>query len=155
MLAELVAVSEQLVAAADGQQGRAVLHRERDRVALGPEHVLGDQCLVAVLPAADVDQVMLARREAITGTGRLVAEGNSPPLAAPLEEDHVAAVGVDVHLLGVEGEQAEFCRAVHSGTSRRTIVESASLSPELICRRRAGRKPAFSPSLSRVAALTR
>ena len=50
LAAQLVAVAEQLVAAADGEQRRAVLHGGGDRVALGAQHVLGDQHLVAVLP---------------------------------------------------------------------------------------------------------
>ena len=100
-------MAEQLVAAADGQHGGAVLDGGRDRLALGGQHVLGDEHLVAVLAATDVDQVVFARIEAIAGTGGRVAEGDAPPFAATLQKDDVAAVGVDVHLLGIEGEQPD------------------------------------------------
>ena len=106
-LAELVAVAEQLVAAADGEQRGAVLDGGGDRVALGAQHVLGDEHLVAVLAAADVDQVVLGRVEAVARAGGRVAEGDAPPLAAALQEEDVAAVRVDVHLLRVEREQPE------------------------------------------------
>ena len=42
------------------------------------------------------------------------------PLAAPLQEDDVAAVGVDVHLLGVEAEDAQLH---HVLLARTTTVE--------------------------------
>ena len=64
-LPELVAVAEQLVAAADGEQRGPVLDRRGDRVALGAQHVLGHQDLVAVLAAADVDQVVVGGIEAV------------------------------------------------------------------------------------------
>ncbi len=58
LLAELVAVAEQLVAAADGEQGGAVVDRRRERLALAGDQVGGDHALVAVLAAADVDEVV-------------------------------------------------------------------------------------------------
>ena len=70
LVAELVAVAEQLVAAADGEHRGAVVDRGRERVALGREHVLGDQPLVAVLAAADVDQVVGAGVEALARARR-------------------------------------------------------------------------------------
>ena len=60
LLAELVAVAEQLIAAADREHDGAVVDRGRDRLALGLTHVRGDQLLVAVLAAADVEQVVRA-----------------------------------------------------------------------------------------------
>ena len=58
LLAELVAVAEQLVAAADGEQDGAVVDGRGERLALGRDHVGGDRALVAVLAAADVEQVV-------------------------------------------------------------------------------------------------
>src|SRR5262249_52311779 len=92
---ELVAMAEQLVAAADGQHRGAVLHRGGDGIALAAQHVLGHESLVAVLAAADVDQVVLGGVEAVSGAGGRVAEADAAPLAATLEEDHVAPVRVD------------------------------------------------------------
>ena len=77
LVAELVGVAEQLVAAADGEHRGAVVDRGRDRVALGREHVLGDHPLVAVLAAADVDQVVRVGVEALAGPGRRVARSRS------------------------------------------------------------------------------
>src|SRR5262245_54026194 len=128
LLAELIAVPEQLIAATDGQERCAVVDGGGDRLALGLEHVLGDQHLVAILAAPDVDQVMFARVEPLARAGGGVLEGNAPPLGAPLEEEDVAAVRIDVHLLGVEREQSKG-RLAHAGTSSCTTVESASSGP--------------------------
>ena len=51
-------MAEQLVAAADGEQDGAVADRRGERLALGLDHVGGDRALVAVLPAADVEEVV-------------------------------------------------------------------------------------------------
>ena len=64
-LAELVAVAEQLVAATDGEHDGAVADGGRERLALGLQHVGGDQLLVAVLAATDVDQVVRGGVEAL------------------------------------------------------------------------------------------
>jgi hypothetical protein len=106
-ISQLIAVAEQLVAAADGEQSGAILDGRRDRLTLRPQHVLGNEHLIAVLPAPDVDQVMRARIESLAGAGGGVLEGDAAPLTAALQEEDVAAIRVDVHLLGVEGEQTE------------------------------------------------
>src|SRR6478736_5344830 len=153
-VAELVAMAEQLIAAADCEQGGAIVGGRGDCVALGPEHVLGHQDLVAILAAADVDQVVFGWIEPLAGARCGVGEVDTPPLAAALEEDDVAPVRVDVHLIGIEGEQAE-PRGAHAGTSIRTTVESASSGPELIWRLPAECSPASSASSSRRSGLTR
>ena len=76
-LAELVAVPEELVAAADREHDGAVGDRRRERLALAPQHVPGDQALVAVLAAADVDQVVGAGVEALARAGRGVPRSRS------------------------------------------------------------------------------
>src|SRR5262249_14439676 len=141
-------------AAADRQQSDAVLDRGGDGIALAAQHVLGDESLVAVLAAADVDQVVLGGVEPVSGAGGRVAEAHAAPLAATLEGDHVAPVRVDGHLLGVERQQAQLGPA-HTGTSSSTTTESASFGPELIWRRPAGRKPASDASLSSPSGLIR
>ena len=107
LVAELVGGAEQLVAAADGEPGHARRHGRLDGVALRCEQVGGDHPLVAVLAAADVDQVVRVGVERLAHPGRGVAEADSAPLAAVLEEQDVAAVGVDVHLVRVEGQQSQ------------------------------------------------
>src|SRR5207245_8752417 len=93
-----------------------------------------------------------------------VREPDLAPLAAPLQEEDVAAVGVYVHLLGVEGEQTELGthrrRAVGSFSGRfwalsRTTVESASLGPLSIERRPIGSRPAIRASASSSGAVSR
>ena len=90
-------------AAGDG----AVLDGLRERLALGLEHVGGDDHLVAILAAADVDQVVGAWIEALPWARGGVGERDPAPLAAALEKDDVSAVGIDVHLLGIEGQQPQ------------------------------------------------
>ncbi len=119
LLAQLVAVAEQLVAAADGEQDGSVVDRRRQRLALARDHVGGDGTLVAVLAAAEVEEVVGRGVDALAGAGGGVGEADPTPLAAPLQEEDVAAVGVDVHLVRVEGEQAELHQA--SFPSRTTV----------------------------------
>ena len=58
-------MTQELIAPAYGQQHGAILHGFRDGVALGSQHVLGDQDLVAILSAADVDEVVCDRVEVL------------------------------------------------------------------------------------------
>ena len=58
-------MAEQLVAAADGEQRGAVVDRRGQSVALALDHVGGDGALVAVLAAAEVDEVVRGRVEAL------------------------------------------------------------------------------------------
>ena len=71
LVAELVAVAEQLVAAADAEQHGAALGRGVQRVALDRGEVLRAQRLVAVLAAAEVEEVVGVRVDG-------VAEARSP-----------------------------------------------------------------------------
>jgi hypothetical protein len=59
------------------------------------------------------------RVEALVGAGGGVGEADPAPLAATLQEDDVAAVGVDVHLLGVERQQPK----VHQHASSTQTTE--------------------------------
>src|SRR4029079_5738365 len=109
---------------------------------------------VAVLTPSDVDQVVSGRIEPVTRAGGRVAEGDATPFGAALQKDHVAPVGIDVHLLGIEREEAEF-RRTHRRTPSRTTVESASFGPELIWRVPVNEKPASSASTRMRSGLTR
>src|ERR1700710_2469544 len=120
LLVELVAVAEQLVAAADGKQDGAALGRGGEVGALAGDHVGGDHALVAVLATADVEEVVGGGIDVVTGPGAGVGEADPAPFAAALQEDDVAAVGVDVHLLRVEAEQAELHLSLPSRRGRRS-----------------------------------
>ena len=102
LAAELVGVAEQLVAAADGEHDRAAVGRGVEGVALGGDHVVRDGDLVAVLAAAHVEEVVGVRVERLAEARRGVLEAEAAPLAAGAQHRDVAAVGVDVHQLGVE-----------------------------------------------------
>ncbi len=102
LAAHLVVVAEQLVAAADGQHDGAAARGGVERVALGGGHVVGDRGLVAVLAAADVEEVVGVGVERVAEAGGGELEAEPAPLAARAEHGDVAAVGVDVHQVGVE-----------------------------------------------------
>ena len=138
LLAELVAAAQQLVATADGEHDRAVANRIGERPSLALDHVGGDGSLVAILATAEIDEVVLARVEALSGSGSRVLEVDPAPLAAALQEEDVAAVGVDVHLLRVESEQAQLHQDPFWST---TTVEPTWMSVAGISRRSTGRRP--------------
>jgi hypothetical protein len=96
-----VAAAEQLVAAADGEQRRAALDRRRDRCPL-PDEIGRDQRLLAILAAADVEEVVRARPDLVPDADprhlELVAAQRRPPG----EDRDVAAVGVDVQIVGIQ-----------------------------------------------------
>ena len=96
-----VAAAEQLVAAADGQQRRAAGDGLRDRRPLGDE-IGGDQRLLAVLAAADVEEIVLAGVDA--SPTEMAGTSSSWPRSAARRVEHgdVAAIGVDVEVLGIE-----------------------------------------------------
>ena len=98
----LVGVAEQLVAAADGEHDGAAVRGRMEGVALCVRHVVGDRRLVAVLAAADVEEVMGVGVEWLLEARRCVLEADPAPLAARAQHGDVAAIGIDVHQLGVE-----------------------------------------------------
>ena len=104
---QLVRVAEQLIAAAHGQHDRTAVRRPVERLALGIGHVARDGDLVAVLAAAHVEEVVGVAVERLPEARRGVLEAEAAPLAAGAEHRDVAAVGVDVHQLGVEREDPQ------------------------------------------------
>ena len=60
LVRERVAVTEQLIAAADPEHDRAAPGRGMQRIALGLHEIQGAEPLVAVLAAAEVEQVVRA-----------------------------------------------------------------------------------------------
>ena len=101
-----VAASEQLIAAADGEQRSAAGHRRVHRIGV-PGQVVGDERLLAVLPAADVEQVVRVRVEQVADADGGHAELVPSPGRAHLEHRDVAAVGVDVEVVRIEVPDAD------------------------------------------------
>ena len=96
-----VRAPEQLVAAADREHRGSVGHR--------PTHVFGlrgqilrDKGLLAVLAAADVEQIVLIRPQRIADRDSTHLELVAPPRCAPGEDRDVAAVGIDVEVVRIE-----------------------------------------------------
>ena len=112
LLAELVAVAEQLVAAADGEQ-----RRRRPRPPRRAPRAWSRPCRRRPCAGRGPGRRRCRRgrgrrgRPRSPGPGAGVGEADPAPLAAPLQEEDVAAVGVDVHLLRVEGEDAQLHQA--------------------------------------------
>jgi hypothetical protein len=59
-----------------------------------------DERLFPVLPAADVEHVVCARRDGVADRDRVDVELVPAPGGAPREHRDVAAVGVDVQVVG-------------------------------------------------------
>ena len=77
LVAELVGVSEQLIATADREDHRAAVGRRVQRVALELGQVEGAQLLVAVLAAADVVEVGAVGVERLAEAGSRSARTRS------------------------------------------------------------------------------
>ena len=107
LVAQLVVVAEQLDAAADAQDDRAAVGGGVQRVALGVDQILRAELLVAVLAAAEVEEVVRVGVDRVAEAGGGQLEADPAPRAAPLQHQHVAAVGVDVHQVGVERADAQ------------------------------------------------
>jgi hypothetical protein len=120
LVAELVRAPEQLIAAADGEHHRTMAGGGVQGIPLGGRHVVGDGDLVAILAAADVEEVMGVGLEALADGARGEREAEPAPLAACAQHGDVAAIGVDVHELRIERADAE--GGGHAGAARITIV---------------------------------
>src|SRR5687768_2851418 len=88
-VAPAVGAAEQLVAAADREDRRAACRRLLQSLALLDE-VDRHQRLLAVLAAADVEEVVVARHDRVAEVDRPVLEVDPPPGRAPLENGDVA-----------------------------------------------------------------
>ena len=107
LTSEFVRVAEQLVAAADGEDHLPGRRRVVQRAALDGGEVGGAQGLVAVLAAADVEEVVGVRVQFVAQAGAGELEAHPAPLAALAQEREVAAVGVDVHQVRIERADAQ------------------------------------------------
>ena len=113
-----IAAPEQLVAAAHGEQRRAAGDdRLAQRLRLRRE-IRRDEQLLAVLAAADVIEVVRARHDRVVEPELRHVELVSAPRRAPREHRDVAAVGVDVEVLGIEMPDADRRHAARSQYGR-------------------------------------
>ena len=96
-----VAAAEQLVAAADRERCRALPDRLVQRLGL-PHEILGDEELLSILAAADVIEVVLARDDRVAHSKRGHVELVATPGRPPREHGDVAAIGVDIEVVGIE-----------------------------------------------------
>src|SRR4029078_13383210 len=84
-----------------GQRARPPAAAGAERVAPNGE-ITGDHRLLAILASADVEEVVLPRRERRPESDRFDLELVPACSCAMLEHGDVPAVGVDVEVLGVE-----------------------------------------------------
>jgi hypothetical protein len=77
------------------------------RVALGLDHVARHGRLVAVLAAAHVEEVVRSGVDRLPQARPGQLEPEPAPLAPRAQHRDVAAVGIDVHQLGVERADAQ------------------------------------------------
>ena len=101
-----VRTPEQLVAAADREKGGVALDRRSQRVRLAGE-VVGNELLLAVLTAADVVEVDLARGHRVAQPDRRDLELVAAPPRPLGEHGDVAAVGVDVQVVRIQMTDAD------------------------------------------------
>ena len=100
-----VAAPEELVAAADGEH-RDPLIAPGAQAPPGGGELGRDALLLPILPAADEHEVCLLRQR-LPEPHVDALEPDAAAAAAIGESDRVAAVGVDVHQVGVEDDHAE------------------------------------------------
>ena len=104
----LIVVPQHLVAAADGQEGDAVVDGGTDLPILAPVQILQQHLLLEVLPAADEHQVEVRKP-------RLGADGqpgdlsvDAPPAQAALQAQHVPPVAVEIQHVRVHMADFQF-----------------------------------------------
>ena len=107
----VVAAAEELVAAEDGEERGIALHGLAERLRLLDE-VLRHQRLLAVLAAADVEEVDLPDRDGVAHPDRADVQLVPARACAFGEDGDVAAVGVDVQVVRIEMADADDHAAV-------------------------------------------
>ena len=125
-----VVAPEQLVAAAHGEEGRAAGDRVLECRAFGFD-VGCDERLLAILAAADVEQVDLSSVHALADADRGDLELMAASCGTLGQHGDVAAVGVDVQVVRVEMPDADLhaARSQYGRANPRseTIFRSASM----------------------------
>ena len=129
-VAAAIAAPEQLVAAAYGEECGPRLDGSAESSATGGE-IGRDERLLAILPAADVDQVERRRVQLVTRLDSGHLEGMTAQRRAADEDCDVAAVGIDVEIVRIEvgdadphGPSSQYGRARPRATA---IARSSSI----------------------------
>src|SRR5262249_49233655 len=123
-----VAAAEELVSTADREQSRPSVDGLTEHGATGGE-VGRDRDLLSILPAADIGEIEGAGTEVVANAdrrdGQLVAAQGGPAR----EQRDVAAVGVDVQVLGIQmGDADSHARSQYGRTRPRSAATARSRS---------------------------
>src|SRR5262249_16612482 len=126
-----VRAAHELVPAAHGEQRGAAGDRGRPAGGSGDE-ILGDELLLAVLAAADIEEIVLARLDRLADGDRAHLELVPAPGGASRQHGDVPAVGVDVQVVGIEvaDDDSHAARSSQYGRTKprsATICRSASI----------------------------
>ena len=112
-----VAPAQQLVPTAHGEQSTSLLHGGDERLCLGGE-VGGDEELLPVLSASDVEEIVRSGDDAVRHPQPRDLELVAAPLGPPTEDGHVAPVGVDVEVVGIQMRDTDRRHAARSQYGR-------------------------------------
>lgn len=96
-----IAAAEELVATANGENGRAACHRRFHSSGLSRQ-IACDERLLTILATADVEQIVRTGSHLVVETDRLDCELVPSERRAPIEYGDVASVGVDVEIVGIQ-----------------------------------------------------
>jgi hypothetical protein len=96
-----VEAPEELVAAADGEEGGTVSDLLAQRLSLASK-IGRDESLLAILATADVVEVVLSGADSVSEPDRPVVEADPAPGGTALQDRDIAPVGIDVQVIGIE-----------------------------------------------------
>ena len=118
-----VRAPEELVAAAD-REHRGTAAAARRTPAAFASQILRDERLLAVLPAADVEEIVLAGWTRISDRNGPDLELVAAPRRAPRQDRDVAAVGIDVQIVGIEmpDDDLHAARSQYGRTNPRSLT---------------------------------
>ena len=108
------------------EAGVTVAHHEVAGLQLLGSGAVGHELLLAVLAAAEVEEVVGVGVDRLAQPGGGQLEAEPAPGAPPLQHQHVAAVGVDVHQVRIERADAQ------------RLLRHAASPPSIRRRRRSG-----------------
>lgn len=106
-----ISTAEELISTTHGEQRGALVDGGLDRAALGDE-VGCDECLLPILSASDVEEIVLRRPNLDSQPDALDLELVAPECCAALEHRDVAAIRVDIEVLRVQVCDADSQRGV-------------------------------------------
>ncbi len=105
-VAAAIAATEKLVATADGEE-RSSAGDGRSDLLTARREVDGDRRLLAILAAADVHEVVIARRQRLAEPDRVDDELVAAQRRAAREHGDVPAIGIDVQVVRIQVPDAD------------------------------------------------